>query len=136
MSKIATSRSCSMLGLPRPMEASSRLMATSRALEFGSTGGSNMRRFRILRTVSPFRLVGMSRPGLGLPCGAQVAQLRLDALHMKPDRAAVREPQHHVPCRRFAGLELDRQQLRDRTFVLQVKPLHLSAEHSLEAQRR
>src|SRR5262245_1943862 len=42
MSKIATSRSCSMLELPRLMEAWSSRMAVSRDLELGSTGGSNM----------------------------------------------------------------------------------------------
>ena len=40
MSKIATSRSCSMLGLPRPIEASSSLMATSLDLELGSNPGA------------------------------------------------------------------------------------------------
>src|SRR5581483_10681196 len=43
MSYTATLRSCSMLGLPRPIEASSKVMATSLALELGSnSGGSNM----------------------------------------------------------------------------------------------
>src|SRR6516165_8514493 len=43
MSNTATSRSCSILELPRRIEASSKVIATSRSLELGSnSGGSNM----------------------------------------------------------------------------------------------
>src|SRR5262249_58391139 len=43
MSNTATSRSCSILELPRRIEASSKVIATCRSLELGSnSGGSNM----------------------------------------------------------------------------------------------
>src|SRR5690242_7554762 len=43
MSNTATSRSCSILELPRRIEALSNVIATSRSLELGSnSGGSNM----------------------------------------------------------------------------------------------
>src|SRR5262249_23769668 len=98
MSNTATSRSCSMLELPRRIEASSKEMATSRSLELGSnSGGSNM--------MPPSRLaVAAERDGdgatMGLePLGARErhggrGQVCKSSLVEAQDRGALHEVEH------------------------------------------
>src|SRR5262245_30435310 len=127
MSKIATLRSCSIDELPRAMEPSSRLMAISRALELGSTGGSNVRG-RLSGTVRaaapaaspPRRVLGVLRLGFGLPDRAEIAQLGLNAFDVEADGAAVGELQDHLARRQVAGFEADRQQRCHRRLVIEV----------------
>src|SRR5262245_22577265 len=71
----------------------------------------------------------------GFPCGAEIAQLGLDALDLQSYRAATREYKCYLAARGVFLLELNREQRHHRAFRREIDAMGLGVENALEPER-